>query len=81
MARKHLENKHIIKPPKKRRGRHTKRVNKSKTYKKYAGQGRVQFMKKVKCIFKFYAGFCALLKQCKCVKINEDDFNPFRQKL
>ena len=41
MAIKHLENKHIRKPPKKRRGRHTKRVNKSKTYKEYAGQGRV----------------------------------------
>ena len=81
MARKHLENKHIRKPPKKRRGRHTKRVNKGKTYKKYAGQGRVQFMTKVKCIFKLWMGFCALLKQCKCVKINEDDFNPFRQKL
>ena len=41
MARKNLENKHIRKPPKKRKGRHTKRVNKSKTYKEYAGQGRI----------------------------------------
>ena len=47
-------------------------------------------MKKVKCIFKFYAGFCALLEQCKCAtinvnnslsKINEDEYNPFREKL
>jgi hypothetical protein len=41
MAKKFLENKHIRKPPKKRRGRHTKRVNKHKTYKPYVGQGRV----------------------------------------
>ena len=41
MAKKHLENKHIRKPPKKRKGRHTKRVNKHKNYKQYAGQGRV----------------------------------------
>jgi hypothetical protein len=41
MARKNLENKHIRKPPKKRKGRHTKRVNKHKTYKPYVGQGRV----------------------------------------
>ena len=41
MAKKHLENKHIRKPPKKRRGRNTKRVNKHKTYKPYVGQGRV----------------------------------------
>ena len=81
MARKHLENKHIRKPPKKRRGRHTKRVNKHKTYKKYVGQGRVQFMKKVKCIFWLYTGFCSLLKQCRCDNINEDDYNPFREKL
>jgi len=40
MAKKNLENKHIRKPPKKRKGRHTKRVNKNKTYKPYVGQGR-----------------------------------------
>ncbi len=38
-------------------------------------------MKKVKCIFWLYTGFCSLLKQCRCVKINEDDYNPFREKL
>ncbi len=81
MARKNLENKHIRKPPKKRKGRHTKRVNKSKTYKEYAGQGRVQIMLKVKCIFWFKKGFCALLNKCKCFNINEDDYNPFREKL
>jgi hypothetical protein len=41
MAKKNLEGKHIRKSPKKRRGRHTKRVNKNKTYKEYAGQGRI----------------------------------------
>jgi hypothetical protein len=41
MAKKNLENKPIRKPPKKRKGRHTKRVNKNKTYKPYVGQGRV----------------------------------------
>jgi hypothetical protein len=41
MAKKNLEDKHIRKPPKKRKGRHTKRVNKNKTYKPYVGQGRV----------------------------------------
>lgn len=40
MAKKFLENKYIKPPTKKRKGRHTKRVNKHKTYKKYAGQGR-----------------------------------------
>ena len=40
MAKKNLEGKHIRKPPNKRRGRHTKRINKSKTYKEYVGQGR-----------------------------------------
>jgi hypothetical protein len=40
MAKKNLDVKHIRKPPKKRKGRHTKRVNKSKTYKEYVGQGR-----------------------------------------
>ena len=35
MAKRNLENKHIRKPPKKRKGRHTKRVNKNKTYKKF----------------------------------------------
>jgi hypothetical protein len=34
-----------------------------------------------KCIFKMYTGFCALLNQCKCIKINEDNFNPFKEKL
>jgi hypothetical protein len=34
-----------------------------------------------KCIFWLRKGFCALLKQCKCFKINEDDYNPFREKL
>lgn len=43
-----------------------------------------------KCIFWLSKGFCSLLKQCKCatinensfvVKINEDDYNPFREKL
>ena len=34
-----------------------------------------------KCIFKMYVGFCSLLNQCKCIKINEDDYNPFREKL
>ena len=41
MAKRNLENKHIRKPPKKRKGRHTKRVNKNKTYKPYVGQGKV----------------------------------------
>ena len=41
MAKKNLDGKHIRKPPKKRRGRHTKKVNKNKTYKPYVGQGRV----------------------------------------
>ena len=41
MAKRNLENKHIRKPPKKRKGRHTKKVNKHKTYKEYAGQGRI----------------------------------------
>jgi hypothetical protein len=41
MAKKNLEGKHIRKSPKKRRGRHTKRVNKGKTYKEYVGQGRI----------------------------------------
>ena len=81
MAKKNLEGKHIRKPHKKRRGRHTKKVNKNKTYKEYVGQGRVQFMLNVKCIFWLRKGFCALLKQCKCFKINEDDYNPFREKL
>ena len=81
MAKKNLENKHIRKPPKKRKGRHTKRVNKNKTYKEYVGQGRIQFMLNVKCIFWLRKGFCALLKQCKCFKINENDYNPFREKL
>ena len=40
-GKKNLEGKHIRKSPKKRRGRHTKRVNKNKTYKEYVGQGRV----------------------------------------
>jgi len=40
MAKKNLEDKHIRKPPKKRKGRHTKRVNKNKTYKPDVGQGR-----------------------------------------
>jgi hypothetical protein len=34
-----------------------------------------------KCIFWLSRGFCSLLKQCKCVKINENDYNPFREKL
>jgi hypothetical protein len=48
-------------------------------------------MVNVKCIFWLRRGFCALLKQCKCFKINEqsyfsfdineDDYNPFREKL
>jgi hypothetical protein len=41
MAKKNFDGKHIRKPPKKRRGRHTKKVNKNKTYKEYVGQGRV----------------------------------------
>lgn len=41
MAKKHLENKYIRPPKKKRKGRHTKKVNKNKTFKKYVGQGRV----------------------------------------
>ncbi len=40
-GKKNFDGKHIRKPPKKRRGRHTKRVNKNKTYKEYVGQGRV----------------------------------------
>jgi hypothetical protein len=34
-----------------------------------------------KCIFKLWIGICCLLKQCKCVKINENEFNPFKEKL
>jgi len=41
MAKKYLENKFIKPPKRKRKGRHTKRINKSKTYKDYAGQGRI----------------------------------------
>jgi len=41
MAKKNLENKHIRNPSRKRKGRHTKKVNKSKTYKPYIGQGRL----------------------------------------
>lgn len=40
MAKKNLENKLTKKTPKKRKGRHTKRVNKHKSYKFYVGQGR-----------------------------------------
>jgi len=41
MAKKHLENKYIRPAKKKRKGRHTKKVNKHKTFKQYVGQGRV----------------------------------------
>jgi hypothetical protein len=34
-----------------------------------------------KCIFKLWIGICCLLKHCKCVKINENEFNPFKEKL
>jgi len=34
-----------------------------------------------KCIFWLSRGFCALLKQCKCANVNEDHFNPFKEKL
>jgi hypothetical protein len=34
-----------------------------------------------KCIFWLSKGFCSLLKQCKCGNINEDHFNPFKEKL
>ena len=34
-----------------------------------------------KCIFWLKKGFCSLLKQCRCDNINEDDYNPFREKL
>lgn len=38
-------------------------------------------LEKIKCIFRSALGFCYLLKQCKCVKINENDYNPFGEKL
>jgi hypothetical protein len=34
-----------------------------------------------KCIFWLSKGFCSLLKQCRCDKVNEDHFNPFKEKL
>ena len=43
-----------------------------------------------KCIFRLWIGICCLLEQCKCAtinvnnslsKINEDQYNPFREKL
>ena len=34
-----------------------------------------------KCIFWLKRGFCSLLKDCKCDKVNEDHFNPFKEKL
>jgi hypothetical protein len=40
MAKKNLENKYVKPPTKKRKGRHTKKVNKHKTFKAYVGQGR-----------------------------------------
>ena len=81
MAKKNLEGKHIRKSPKKRRGRHTKKVNKNKTYKEYVGQGRVQFMNKVNYIINVYNKLICLLNYKNWFKINEDDYNPFREKL
>ena len=81
MAKKNLENKHIRKPPKKRKGRHTKRVNKNKTYKEYVGQGRIQFMNKVNYIINVYNKLICLLTNKNWFKINENDYNPFREKL
>ena len=81
MAKKNLEGKHIRKSPKKRRGRHTKKVNKNKTYKEYVGQGRVQFMNKVNYIINVYNKLICLLTNKNWFKINEDDYNPFREKL
>ena len=34
-----------------------------------------------KCIFWLKKGFCSLLNNCKCDKINENDYNPFNEKL
>ena len=43
-----------------------------------------------KCIFRLWIGICCLLNQYKCAtinensftpKINENDYNPFREKL
>ena len=34
-----------------------------------------------KCIFRLWIGICCLLEQCKCANVNEDDFNPFKEKL
>ena len=81
MAKKNLENKHIRKPPKKRKGRHTKRVNKNKTYKEYVGQGRIQFMNKVNYIINVYNKLICLLINKNWFMINENDYNPFREKL
>ena len=81
MAKKNLEGKHIRKPPKKRRGRHTKKVNKNKTYKEYVGQGRIQFMNKVNYIINVYNKLICLLTNKNWFKINENDYNPFREKL
>ena len=81
MAKKNLEGKHIRKSPKKRRGRHTKRVNKYKTYKEYVGQGRIQFMNKVNYIINVYNKLICLLTNKNWFKINENDYNPFREKL
>ena len=81
MAKKNLEGKHIRKSPKKRRGRHTKRVNKNKTYKEYVGQGRIQFMNKVNYIINVYNKLICLLINKNWFKINENDYNPFREKL
>jgi hypothetical protein len=38
-------------------------------------------IKSSKCILWLTEGFYSLLKQCNCVNINEDDFNPFKQKI
>ena len=81
MAKKNLENKYIKPPTKKRKGRHTKRVNKNKTYKEYVGQGRVQFMNKVNYIINVYNKLICLLTNINWFKINEDQFNPFKEKL
>ena len=81
MAKKNLEGKHIRKSPKKRRGRHTKRVNKGKTYKEYVGQGRIYFMNKVNYIIFMYNKLICLLTNKNWFKKNENDYNPFREKL
>ena len=35
----------------------------------------------IKYIIKLHLRFCSLLNDCKCGNINENQFNPFKEKL